>query len=128
MKLAAGIMIGIGLALFAWSLSRLTSDAVALALGLTLGVLAGVPCAALVIVAARRDSEDDDDAGAYIDAPVTYADQVTPYYRAARQAMNMPPLPDRQAQISELEAYLDHLKTQRDPRQFVVRWESEVQR
>ena len=121
-------MIGIGLALFTWSLSRLTSDAVALALGLTLGVLAGVPSAALIIVAARRDSEDDDNAGAYIDAPVTYADQVTPYYRAARQAMNMPPLPDRQAQISELEAYLDHLKTQRDPRQFVVRWESEVQR
>ena len=120
-------MIGIGLALFAWSLSRLTSDAVALALGLTLGVLAGVPSAALIIVAARRDREDDDDAGAYIDAPVTYADQVTPYYRAARQAMNMPPLPDRQAQISELEAYLDHLKTQRDPRQFVVRFDAEVQ-
>ena len=119
-------MIGIGLALFAWSLSRLTSDAVALALGLTLGVLAGLPCAALVIVAARRDREDD--AGDYIDAPVTYADQVTPYYRAARQVMGMPALPDRQAQISELEAYLDHLKTQRDPRQFVVRFEGEVQR
>ena len=124
MKLAAGIMIGIGLALFAWSLSRLTSDAVALALGLTLGVLAGVPCAALVIVAARRDQ--DDDAGDYIDAPVTYADQVTPYYRTARQVMGMPALPDRQAQIDELEAYLDHLKTQRDPRQFVVRWEGEA--
>lgn len=126
MKLAAGIMIGIGLALFAWSLSRLTSDAVALALGLTLGVLAGVPCAVLVIGAARRDREDDDD-DAYIDAhPTTYADQVTPYYRAARQVMGMPALPDRQAQIDELEAYLDHLKTQRDPRQFVVRFEGEV--
>ena len=145
-------MIGIGLALFAWSLSRLTPDAVALALGLTLGVIGCIPATLLVLSAGRRrDSEDDDDVhfsglqggdyvrltgggfnGVYrrepqIDAhPTTYADEVTPYTHLARQAMGMPPLPDRQAQISELEAYLDHLKTQRDMRQFVLRWEGEA--
>lgn len=136
--------------LLAWSLSRLSSDAVALAIGLSFGVLAGVPSAALVLLARRRDDEDDSAADDYIDvqpthqaqpptyeyAPVVYADQVTPYSHAFRRVTGMPALPDRptpadtSAQISELEAYLDHLKglsnSQRDPRQFVVRWEGEV--
>ena len=111
--------------LFAWSLSRLSSDAVALALGLTLGVLSLIPSLWLVTLARRRDSEDYA-ADSYIDVQPTYAEDVTPYYRLARRAMGMPALPERQAQIAELEAYLDHLKAQRDPRQFVVRWEGET--
>ena len=116
---------GAAFTLFAWSLSRLSSDAVALALGLTLGVIAGVPTLALVTLARRRDSEDYAE-DSYIDVQPTYAEDVTPYYQLARRAMGMPALPERQAQIAELEAYLDHLKAQRDPRQFVVRWEGET--
>jgi hypothetical protein len=133
-----------GAALFtalAWRISELLSpDAIGMAIGLGFGVLAGVPTAALVLLARRRD--DEDGPGDYIDvqpthqaqpptceyAPVVYADEVTPYTHAFRRVTGMPPLPDRQAQIDELEAYLDHLKTQRDPRQFVVRFEGEVQR
>ena len=116
---------GAAFTLFAWSLSRLSSDAVALALGLTLGVLSLIPSLWLVTLARRRDSADYDE-DSYIDVQPTYAEDVTPYYQLARRAMGMPALPERQAQIAELEAYLDHLKAQRDPRQFVVRWEGET--
>ena len=140
---------------FAWRISELLSpDAIGMAIGLTFGVLAGVPTAALVLLARRRD--DEDGPGDYIDvqpthqapspaptweyAPVVYADQVTPYSHVFRRVTGLPALPDRptqlptpadnQAQISELEAYLEHLKglskPQRDPRQFVVRWEGEA--
>ena len=53
-------MMGAGLVLAAFALSHLSSDAIGMALGLTLGTLAGLPAAVLVIMAARRDSEDDD--------------------------------------------------------------------
>ena len=95
------------LALFTWSLSRLSSDAVALALGLTLGVLSIIPATLLVLSAVRRrDSEDAE----YIDAPTVYSDEVTPYYRIARRAMGMPQLPDRRVQIAELRAALDYIE------------------
>ena len=57
----------LGVALFvvmlalAWRIgSLLSSDAIGMAVGMTLGVLAGVPTAALVLLARRRDEEDDD--------------------------------------------------------------------
>ena len=136
---------------FAWRISELLSpDAIGMAIGLAFGVLAGVPAAAVVLLGRRRDSEDgyaDDD---YIDVQPadTYAEDVTPYTHLFRRAVNLQPLlprqdpdavlrayqaqmaqpADTQAQISELEAYLGHLKalsSQRDTRQFVVRWEGE---
>ena len=136
---------------FAWRISELLSpDAIGMALGMAFGVLAGVPAAAVVLLGRRRDSEDgyaDDD---YIDVQPAAAEDVTPYTHLFRRAVNLQPLlprqnpdevlrtyqaqmatpADNQAQIDELEAYLDHLKElskpQRDPRQFVVRWEGEA--
>ncbi len=117
--------------LLAWSLTRLSPDAVALAIGLSFGVLAGLPSAALVLLARRRDEQDGDE-GDYIDAPVTYADEVTPYTHAFRRAVNLQPLlprqdsdvvlrtyldqmetaPDRQAEIDQLRAALDYIEAQ----------------
>lgn len=93
-----------------------------------LGVLAGLPAAALIILASRRVAPDysDNDQPA---RAVTYADEVTPYTHAFRRLAEIPALPDRQATIAELEAYLAHLKKQDslqpDPRRFVVRWGGE---
>ena len=102
---------GAAFTLFAWSLSRLSSDAVALALGLTLGVIACIPATLLVLSAKRgRDSEDYGE-GDYIDAPTVYSDQVTPYYLLARRTMGMPQLPDRQATIEELRQMLTILES-----------------
>ena len=126
---------------FAWRISELLSpDAIGMALGMMFGVLAGLPAAALVLVASRRPAAPAGDEvhfyglqdtgrihlkgggfdGVYhLDAPTTYADEVTPYSHLARRAMQLPPLPERQAQVDELE-------TQVDPRRFVVRWEGET--
>ena len=139
---------------FAWRISELLSpDAIGMALGLGFGVLAGLPAAALVIVATSRRAPyyGDDYEPPTIDVqPTAAAEDVTPYTHLFRRAVNLQPLlprqnpdevlrtyqaqmatpADNQAQIAELEAYLDHLKglsnPQRDPRQFVVRWEGEV--
>lgn len=47
--------------LFAWRISALLSpDAIAMAIGLAFGVLAGLPGAALVLVASRRADEEND--------------------------------------------------------------------
>ena len=101
---------GAAFTLFAWSLSRLSSDAVALALGLTLGVIACIPATLLVLSAKRgRDSEDYGE-GDYIDAPTVYSDQVTPYYLLARRTMGIPALPDRRAEIDQLRAVLDYIE------------------
>ena len=138
--LAALVFVGV----LAWRVGdMLSTDAIGMAVGMTLGVLAGVPTAALVLLARRRDDEDKDDDDDYIDVqptqptqPTIYADQVTPYTHLMRSAMRMPALPKRSdvepatltpAQIAEVEAYLAHQKTlsgvrQVDPRQFVVRW------
>ena len=139
---------------FAWRISELLSpDAIGMALGLGFGVLAGLPAAALVIVATSRRAPyyGDDYEPPPIDVdPTCAAEDVTPYTHLFRRAVNLQPLlprqnpdevlrtyqaqmatpADNQAQIDELEAYLDHLKElskpQRDPRQFVVRFEGEV--
>ena len=138
MKIVAGAMMGAGLVLAVFALSRLSSDAIGMALGLTLGTLAGLPAAVLVIMAARRDSEDDDYCPPYgtsVLSPEAYylpptidvtAEDVTPYYHLARRALGEPPLPSRQEQIAELRQYLAHLESQQsNDRRFAVRWESE---
>lgn len=119
--LAIAVPLGVFLTLVAWRLSQILSpDAIALALGLTLGVIAGIPTLALVTLARRRDEEDDWQP-TVIDYPmppaVTYADQVTLYTRLARRAMQLPALPDRQAmaapqlltrrEIADMRLYLD---------------------
>ena len=53
---------GVFLTLVAWRLSQLlSSDAIAMALGMLLGVLSLVPTLLLVNAAGRRDARDDDD-------------------------------------------------------------------
>jgi len=102
--------------LLVWSLSRLSSDAVALALGLTLGVVSLIPTLWLVTLAARRDAQDDryDDWQPtiidYPPPPTIYADQVTPYTHLFRNVAGMPALPDRQTQIAEMRAVLDYIE------------------
>lgn len=55
--------------LLAWLFgSRLSADALGMAVGLIFGVLAGVPAALLVLAANRRPSRDDDDDGGEEDA------------------------------------------------------------
>ena len=133
MKIVAGAMMGAGLVLAVFALSRLSSDAIGMALGLTLGTLAGLPAAVLVIMAARRDSEDDDYCPPYGTSVLSptidvAAEDVTPYYNLARRALGEPPLPSREAQIAELRQYLAHLESQQSrerERRFMVRWESE---
>ena len=101
---------GAAFTLFAWSLSRLSSDAVALALGLTLGVLSIIPSLWLVTLARGRDAEDY--AGPdYIDVQPTYADQVTPYTHAFRRAVSLQPLLPRQDPDVVLRTYLDQMET-----------------
>ena len=80
-----------------------------MALGMLLGVLAGLPAAALVITALRHNAPAQPD---YIDAPTVYSDQVTPYTHLFRRATGMPQLPDRQATIEELRQMLTILESE----------------
>lgn len=106
--LLIAVPIGAFLTLIVWRLSELLSpDAVALVLGLAVGVLAGIPPMALVAMARRRDEQDD-----YIDVQPTYLGEVTPYSRIARRAAGMPALPDRQAEIDTLRAALAYLESE----------------
>ena len=100
-----------------WLGEHLSSDAIGMAIGLAFGVLAGLPAAALIIVAARRDSEDYDYCPPYGTSVLSptidvAAEDVTPYYHLARRALGEPPLPSREAQITELRQYLTHLESQ----------------
>ena len=134
-------------------IDKLSVDALGMAIGMTLGVLSGVPTAALVLLARRRDDEDDYQPHATIDQyppvqpytylapagePVVCREDVTPYYNGMRRLLGDPPLPKRAdiapatltaQQLAELEAYIEFQKSgcirQVDPRQFVVRWEGE---
>ena len=59
--LAIAIPLGVFLTLVAWRLSQLlSSDAIAMALGMLLGVLSLGPPTALILAAGRRDAQDDD--------------------------------------------------------------------
>ncbi len=102
-------------ALFAWSLSRLSPETVGMAIGMLLGILAGVPSAALVIVALRSTPAPTQQEEWDIEYPArpTYADEVTPYTHAFRRVAGMPALPDRQAEIDQLRQYLDYLESEK---------------
>lgn len=93
-----------------WIGERLSPDAIAMAIGLLLGVLSGVPAAALVLAALRGG---DDNAPPTIDAyPEPAAEDVTPYTHTFRRLAGMPPLPTRQQQIDQLRAALDYIEAQ----------------
>lgn len=69
MKILIGVMLAAVVALFVFMLSRLSSDALGLAVGVMFGVLAGIPSALLVLASSRHqprrpyDDDDDDDYG-----------------------------------------------------------------
>lgn len=91
-----------------WIGERLSPDAIAMAIGLLLGVLSGVPAAALVLAALRGGRAGDDPPT--IDAyPEPAAEDVTP---TIRRLTGMPPLPTRQQQIDQLRAALDYIEAQ----------------
>ena len=112
---AIAIPLGVFLTLVAWRLSQLlSSDAIAMALGMLLGVLSLVPTSLLVLAGRRRDDEDDW-RPAVVDHPaprIVYSDDVTPYTRIARRVAGMPQLPDRQAEIDRLRTVLDYIEAQ----------------
>lgn len=92
-----------------WIGERLSPDAIAMAIGLLLGVLSGVPAAALVL-AALRGGDDNDCHPMTVDAyPEPAAEDVTP---TIRRLTGMPPLPTRQQQIDQLRAALDYIEAQ----------------
>ena len=132
------MMLAGGLLLANTVIDKLSVDALGMAIGMTLGVLSGVPTAALVLLARRRDDEDgDEDYGppatisqhplaqpySYTPAPppvvIVYREDVTTYYNGARRLMGMEPLPSRAGlepqrltpqQIAEMEDYLEAQK------------------
>ena len=113
--LAIAIPLGVFLTLVAWRLSQLlSSDAIAMAIGMLLGVLSLAAPTALVLAASRRDDEDDwQPTDINYPAPrIVYSDDVTPYTRIARRVAGMPQLPDRQAEIDRLRTVLDYIEAQ----------------
>ena len=97
-----------------WLGEHLSPDAVAMAIGLAFGVLAGLPAAALVLVAtSRRAPNYDDYEPPTIDMyPPTYAEDVTPYTHLFRRAVNLQPLLPRQEQAEVLRTYLAQLESE----------------
>lgn len=62
MKLIAGVLVGAGLVLASWAAWRLSTDAMAMAIGMVLGVVSVLPAIVLVLhVANRNDPAIDDD-------------------------------------------------------------------
>ena len=102
---------GVAFTAFAYYIAeRLSSDAIAMALGLLLGVLAGLPAAVLVLVTRRSAPAPDYD---WIDGEATvYDDEVTPYTHAFRRVAGLPALPSRQTEIDQLRAALDYIEAQ----------------
>ena len=97
-----------------WLGEHLSPDAVAMAIGLAFGVLAGLPAAALVLVAtSRRAPNYDDYEPPTIDMyPPTAAEDVTPYTHLFRRAVNLQPLLPRQEQAEVLRTYLAQLESE----------------
>lgn len=60
-KILVGLMAAAVVALFVFMLTRLSSDALGMAVGVVFGVLAGIPSALLVLASSRRRPDDDDD-------------------------------------------------------------------
>ena len=67
----------VAVALFAWSLTRVSSDAVAMAIGMILGVLSTATTPALILLTRR-------------DAPVTYIVLAAPLGDSGRIGLNTP--------------------------------------
>lgn len=132
------MMLAGGLLLANTVIDKLSVDALGMAIGMTLGVLSGVPTAALVLLARRRDDEDSDSDYlphvtinqyppvqpytylAPLPEPVVCREDVTPYYNGMRRLLGDPPLPRRAdlapstltaEQIDELSAYLEFQKS-----------------
>lgn len=61
MKLIAGVLVGAGLVLASWAAWRLSTDAMAMAIGMVLGVVSVLPATVLVLVAANRGASSSDD-------------------------------------------------------------------
>lgn len=62
MKRLLGLSLLVAVGVFVWQVSsRLSSDALGMAVGLAFGIMAGIPAAALVMVAARHNDDMDDD-------------------------------------------------------------------
>lgn len=77
-KLLVGGMLAAVVLLAAFMLSRLSSDALGMAMGVVFGMLAGIPSALLVLASSRRQERDDDDddyrrdAARYLERPSYY--------------------------------------------------------
>ena len=92
-----------------WLGEHLSSDAIAMAIGLFFGALSLVPATVLVLAGGRRDDEDDwQDDHQTIDAYPT-----TPYYKLAQRVIGEPrQLSSRQAEIDTLRSALAYLEDQ----------------
>ncbi|MBW7883287.1 MAG: hypothetical protein H3C34_11750 [Caldilineaceae bacterium] len=66
----------VGFGLFAWQIgSRLSPDAIGLAIGVVFGVLAGIPAALLVLASGRRRAEREEEEAAHARRQRAYAMQ-----------------------------------------------------
>jgi hypothetical protein len=80
MKHLIALLLLIFFGLAAWLFAtRLSADALGMAVGLVFGVLAGVPTALLVLAANRRRSDDDDEQEAPPRQSMTYGQRAFPY-------------------------------------------------
>ncbi len=128
MRWIALLVAVIGSSIVGWAMvNKLSADALGMAIGMGLGVLAGLPAAALVLVATRGGNGGDGWDGPIVDgyaapAPALLPDEwpsmsacaedVTPYYRLARRMMQMPALPSRREEIAQMRAVLDEMERQ----------------
>lgn len=70
-----GVMVAAVVGLAWFMMSRLSSDALGMAVGLVFGVLAGIPSALLVLASSRRRERDDDDDDNYRAEAARYSER-----------------------------------------------------
>lgn len=111
--LAIAVPGGLTVTALLWSAQRLSPDTLAMALGMLLGVLAGLPAAVLVLAALRSAPPAPCDTPA---PPAPYSSNTPPIivYQAPKSIDVLPTLP-APAQIETLAPQTE--------RRFVVRWE-----
>ena len=94
--LAIGFIIGVPLTLFAYRMSQLLSpDAIAMAIGMFLGVGSLIPTLWLVSAGRARDEEDEI---VYQPQVIVYRQDVTPLTNVFRDVTGMQQLPDKNQQ------------------------------